>query len=152
MAIKGELSILSIWDGTAYRPVACLTNNSLTQSLSIIESQTKCDPGVVKKSAGTLNYNISLEGEYIDTTSVGGDSAKASHDFLMEIQNDQASGAKPAEAWKLETNVNDSNFKTYYGDAIISELTLDAPAGDELQTFSATLEGSGLIVEADPKA
>ena len=48
MSIKGEVVILSIWDGTsAYEPLACLTSNSLSETVDIIESQTKCNPGVI---------------------------------------------------------------------------------------------------------
>ena len=57
--IKGENLILYIHDDTIYRPIACLTSNSLSQTLNIIESQTKCDPGVVIKDAGSMSYEIS---------------------------------------------------------------------------------------------
>ena len=55
---------------------------SLAQTRNIIESQTKCDPGLVVKDAGSLTYEISFEGQYIDTTSTGGETDKASHDYL----------------------------------------------------------------------
>jgi hypothetical protein len=32
---------------------------------------------------GTASHMVEAEGEYIDTTSVGGDTAKASHDYLF---------------------------------------------------------------------
>ena len=32
--IHGKLGILSIWDTSAYKPVACLTSNSLSTALS----------------------------------------------------------------------------------------------------------------------
>lgn len=51
--------------------------------------------------------------------------------------------------WKLVTGVTGA---TYYGEAIISDLSLDQGAGDELSTFSLTLDGSGDIVETDPEA
>jgi len=34
LPIKGELGILSVWDGIIYRPVACLTSNSLASTVS----------------------------------------------------------------------------------------------------------------------
>jgi len=140
--IKGELGILYVHDGTLYRPIACLTSNSLNTAVSIIESQTKCNPGQVIKQAGTLSYTIDAEGEYIDTTSVGGDDTKASHDYLLNKQQDLSS-----VTWKLDTGVAGA---VYYGSAILSDLTLDQGAGDEISTFSVTLEGSGAIATTDP--
>jgi predicted secreted protein len=142
--IKGELGILYVHDGTIYRPIACLTSNSLNTAVSIIESQTKCDPGVVVKQAGTLSYTLDAEGEYIDTTSVGGEVTKASHDYLLTLQQ-----ALTSVTWKLDTGVTGA---VYYGSAILSDLTLDQGAGDEISTFSVTLEGSGAIVTTDPEA
>jgi len=146
MAIKGENGILYIWDGTsAYKPVACLTSNSLNTAVSIIESRTKCDPGVVKKTAGVFSYTIDAEGEYIDTTSVGGDHTKDSHDALLVLQQ-----AKQLITWKLNTNVGDAGSIKYYGQALITDLKLTQGSGDEVSTFTATLDGDGAISQTDP--
>jgi hypothetical protein len=142
LPIKGESGILYVHDGTLYRPIACLTSNSLNSALSVIESQTKCNPGVVVKQAGVFSYTLDAEGEYIDTTSVGGDTTKASHDYLLAQQM-----LKTPLTWKLDTGVTGA---VYYGTAILSELGLDQGAGDEISTFSATLDGSGEIVLVDP--
>jgi len=144
LPIKGEVGILYVHDGTIYRPVACLTSNSLSSAVSIIESQTKCFPGVVKKQAGVFSYTIDAEGEYIDTTSIGGETTKASHDYLLTKQI-----AKTAITWKLDTGVTGA---IYYGSAILSDLSLDQGAGDEISTFSVTLEGDGAIATVDPEA
>ncbi len=140
--IKGESGILYVYDGTAYRPVACLTSNSLSSAVSIIESVTKCDPGTTIKQKGTFSYTIDAEGEYIDTTGIGGEVTKASHDYLFSIQTQSAK-----VDWKLHTGITTG---IYYGSAIISDLTLDQGAGDEISTFSLTLEGSGAILTEDP--
>ena len=142
LPIKGEIGILYLHDGTLYRPVSCLTSNSLSSAVSIIESQTKCFPGVVKKQAGVFSYTIDAEGEYIDTTSVGGETTKASHDFLLAKQM-----AKTLANWKLDTGVTGA---IYYGSAILSDLSLDQGSGDEISTFSVTLDGDGAIVLVDP--
>lgn len=145
MAQKGELGVVYLWVGTAYKPIACLTSTSLSTTVSIIESNTKCFPGVTKKYAGTFNGSISLEGEYIDTTTAGGDTAKESHDSMFQMQK-----AKETKNWKLDTNVNDSASVKYYGQAIISDLSADFGSGDDLATFSATLDIDGDILTADP--
>ena len=139
--IKGENLILYIHDDTIYRPIACLTSNSLSQTQNIIESQTKCDPGLVIKDAGTMSYEISAEGQYIDTTSALAEITKASHDYLHTIMGTTVT-------WKLDTGLTDN--AAYYGTAVVGDLSLDAGAGDELATFSCTLNGSGAIVLVDP--
>src|SRR3990172_7423759 len=141
LPIKGEVGILYIHDGTIYRPIACLTSNSLSSAVSVIESQTKCFPGVVKKQGGIFSYTLEAEGEYIDTTSVGGETTKASHDYLLAKQM-----LKTAITWKLGTGVTGA---IYYGSAILSDLSLEQGAGDEVSTFSVTLDGDGAIVLID---
>jgi hypothetical protein len=143
--IKGDTIILYVHDGSIYRPVACLTSNSLSETRNIIESQTKCDPGVIIKDAGSYSYEISCEGQKIDTTSVGAEVTKASHDFLHDLID-----AGGVETWKMDTGLTDD--VAYYGTAIISDLSGDDGAGDEISTFSATLSGSGSIVKTDPEA
>ena len=140
--IKGEVGILYVADGSSYKPVACLTSNSLSTAVSVIESNTKCNPGITKKQAGMFSYTLEAEGEYIDTTSVGGDSTKASHDHLFELQL-----AKTIITWKLVTGVTGA---VYYGSALISDLSLDMGSGDDLATFSLTLDGDGEISTIDP--
>ena len=140
--IKGEVGILYVHDGEDYRPVACLTSNSLSTAVSVIESNTKCNPGVTKKQAGMFSYTLEAEGEYIDTTSVGGDDTKASHDYLFDLQL-----AKDLITWKLVTGVTGA---TYYGSALISDLSLDMGSGDDLATFSLTLDGDGEVTTVDP--
>ena len=143
--IKGEVAIVYVYDGAAYRPVACLTSNSLNSTLAVIETQTKCSPGQVIKGAGAFNYSLDLEGNYIDTTSAGGDTDKASHDYLLDLQQQ-----KQVITWKLDTGLADT--VAYYGEAIISDLSATFPAGDEFATFSATFDGSGTIVSTDPNS
>lgn len=143
--IKGDVLILSIHDGSAYRPVACLTSNNLSESMGVIETITKCDPGVTQKAAGTYSYEISAEGEYIDTTSVGGETTKASHDYLHSIF---ATGAEIN--WKMTTGIADT--AEYFGAGFLTELSADAPTGDEFATFSTSIAGNGSIVTTDPVA
>lgn len=143
--IKGEDLVLYVHDGTAYRPIACLTSNSLSQTRAIIEAQTKCSPGVVERQAGLLSYEITFDGLYIDTTSAGAEVTKASHDSLKEWLEDG-----DLQNWKMDTGLTDT--VAYYGSAIFSDLSLTAPSGDEFANFSGTLSGSGSIATTDPLA
>jgi Phage tail tube protein len=144
--IKGEGLILYIHDGTLYRPVACLTSNSLDTELGIIESQTKCAPGVIEKQAGVFSYTISADAVALDTTSVGGDTTKASHDYLLDVQQ-----AKSTVNWKMDSGSGTGGTALiYYGTGIITSLGLEAPTGDEFATFTLQIDGSGAIVKVDP--
>ena len=141
--IKGDVIKLYVYDTTVWKPVACLTSNTLQQTRGVIETQTKCDPGNTVKGAGSMSYSISAEGIYFDTTSVGGETTKASHDFLKTIID-----AGTDVQWKMDTGLADT--AAYYGTAIMSDLQATFPTGDEWATFSMTLEGSGAIVTTDP--
>lgn len=142
--IKGEGLILYVHDGALYRPVACLTSNSLDTELGVIEAQTKCAPGVTETQSGTFSYTLTADAIAIDTTSVGGDDTKASHDYLLAVQQ-----SKEKVNWKMDSGTTDLN---YYGNGIITSLGLEAPAGDEFATFSLTINGSGAITTSDPLA
>ena len=147
MSIKGENGILYIWDSPAYKPVACLTSNGLNTTLAMIESTTKCFPGVVKKTPGTFSYSIDAEGEYIDTTTAGGDTAKVSHDKMFTDQQ-----AKTLKEWKIDTDITDATSVKYFGSGYYTDLTLTQGAGDELSTFTVTLDVDGAVLYTDPNA
>jgi len=139
--IKGDALVLYIHDGaTTYEPVVCLTSNSLTNTVNVIESQTKCDPGEIKRGAGSASYEISFEGEYIEN-----ESGKITHDGLLAFINTNSGVEK---TWRMDTGQTGTPY--YYGTAILSNLELTAPAGDEYATFSGTLTGSGLVLTTDP--
>lgn len=140
--IKGEAEILYIYDGAAYAPVACLTSNELSESRNVIESQTKCDPGVIIKKPGTYSYEISLEGEYIKP--------EASKESWEELNALIRSATGSIVEWKIETTWADASTNAEYGTAIFTELSKSAPAGDELITFSGSLSGSGTITATNP--
>jgi hypothetical protein len=141
--MKGENGILYIY-ATTWKPVACLTKNSLKSSVATIESKTKCYPGVVKKTAGTFSYSIDAEGEYIDTTTAGGDTAKKSHDSLMLLQQ-----AKTKVDWKIDTDITNATSVKYFGTALLTDLNADFGAGDDLAMFTVTLDGDGAIAYTD---
>jgi hypothetical protein len=143
--IKGESGILYIYQDTSWKPIACLTSNSLSSTVSEIESITKCNPGKVIKSAGVFSYSLSAEGEYIDTTTAGGDTTKQSHDALFSLQQ-----ALALVEWKIDTDITNATSVKYYGSAIITDLEATFGSGDEFSTFSATFSGSGAVTTVDP--
>ena len=139
--IQGEDLILYLWDGvSAYEPIACLTSNSIEITRGIIESQTKCDPGVTVKSPGIMTYSIPFEGQYIVL-----ESGKISHDGLLAKIN---TASPTTDTWRMDTGQTGTPY--YYGTGILTDLSLTAEAGENQATFSGTLEGSGLILTTDP--
>lgn len=143
MKIQGDAFMLHIWDGAAYRPIACITSNSLSSTAETTESKNKCNPGVVSTEYGSINKSISIDGEFLDTTTAGGDVTKASFDFLENLQD-----TKTKATIKIDFGLEDNSSK--YAVAIISDLQLTGPAG-EVSTFSATLNFDGGYI-ADPNA
>jgi hypothetical protein len=140
--IKGDAVILSIYDGTDYLPVGCLTSNSLSLTRNVIETQNKCAPGQIIRKAGSSSSEISFEATYIST-----DASKTDFNALFEFIN-VTSGT--TQDWKMTSN--QSSPVAYYGTAVLSDLELSAAAGDEFATYSGTLQNSGVIVTTDPNA
>jgi len=141
--IKGDAIILSIWNGSdAYEPVGCLTSNSLSVTRTVIETQTKCDPSVMIKEAGTTTSEVSFEATYIKT-----DAGKTDFDACLGFIN---SIGLSTQDWKMTTDQDTPT--AYYGTGVFSDLTLDAAAGDEFATYSGTIQNSGLITTVDPNA
>lgn len=140
--IKGEAEIFKIYSGGAYIPVACLTSNGLSESRATIDSQTKCNPGVITKTPGTYSYEGDLEGEYIKP-----ESGLASWVELSTLIRDSDSSIIE---WNITTTYADASTLEEYGTAILTDLSKSAPAGDELITFSASLSGSGNISNTNP--
>ncbi len=140
--IKGDAVILSIWDGSAYEPIGCLTSNSLSVTRNVIEAQTKCAPGEITRVAGSTSSEVSFEATYIKT-----DGGKTNFDSLLSFIND-VSGS--TQYWKMSTD--QITPVAYYGNAVLADLEITAAAGDEFATFSGTLQNTGLVLTVDPNA
>ena len=142
--LLGDVEILYLYDGSAYEPIACLTSNDLSETRNVIESQTKCDPGVTVKQSGSYSYEISFEGEYIKPEA-GKASWTAIAAYIRSVSLSDAT-------WKIITTYADATTNIEFGNGIITDLSKTSPAGDELITFSGSLSGSGAISAVDPKA
>ena len=82
---SGSLFMLYIRNAGAWKPVACLTSNGISESWDFAETVTKCDPGVTRRKPTTYSYEIPFEGVFTDTSGAGGDTAKASWDTIKNI-------------------------------------------------------------------
>ena len=136
--ILGYSGVFSVWDGAAYRPVSCATSSSIDSSVSMLESNTKCNPGVTEYVPNQFSYTLSVDGEYIDTNTTY--TTLASHDWLLTKQQ-----AKTLCYWRYVTG---GVSLTYFGSSYLADLNLTQSA-TETSTFSATFNGVGSIATTD---
>lgn len=140
--LQGDALMLHVHDGAAYRPIACITSNELSSVAETKETKNKCNPGVVGVEYSSINKSVNIEGEALDTTTVGGDLAKASFDFLEAKQD-----AMEKVTIKLDDGLETQGSK--YAKVVIQNLVQTAPAGDSV-TFTATLNFDGGYLPGDP--
>lgn len=136
--VNGDNSVLSILRGSAYVPIACLTSNGTSETVTFNEVQTKCDPGVVISTPNAYSYSKSLDGLLTNTLSVGGDSALASWDYLSGLMRN-----KTLIYWKEA--IGSPAFINEYGEGYIDSLEMTAASGDNI-TFTGSIKGTGDIL------
>lgn len=139
--IKGDDVLFSIWDTDAYEPIACVTSSSISESVSIDEVQTKCDPGNIVKTPLVYSYEISGDGIYIDEAV---DTARQSHAKLKALLR-----GKTRVTWRMSTGITSPTNE--YGFGYITSLDLTGDAGTNA-TFTFTIAGTGEITSTDPEA
>jgi hypothetical protein len=144
----GGFFMLYIRNAGAWKPIACLTSNGLSETWDFAETVTKCDPGVTRRRPTTYSYEIPFEGVFTDTSGAGGDTAKASWDTIKNLAR-----AKTLTEYQIALltpgGSENPDFAAQYGTAYFSTLEITATEG-ELITFSGTLLGDGDITETDP--
>lgn len=144
--IAGDLGNLAAYEGTAYKPVVCLTSSSMTSTMEMLEKVNMCNPGTVVNSPGRITQSVQIEGEVIDTTDVGGGSGKASFDELLTMQATMQTSKTPV-VFRLSRGP--LGFKYFSG--YLSDISDNYSAGEDA-TFSATLTVEGLVSDTDPNA
>jgi predicted secreted protein len=113
-------------DGT-YKPVACLTSNSITSTLGTIDATSKC--GDSYTPSPSFNQSIECEGFAIDET---GTPAKDSYQQLYA-----AHAAKSSFNMKMGKAVPTTGDITYSGQVFISNFGVNAADKDDVK-FTAT--------------
>lgn len=134
MFINGSLKLLYIkWDGE-YLPIGCLTSNSFSESVEMLDTTTR-DNGGWKTSIPTMqSYNISFDGLIINTRFSGGDFTKISYDRLRDLKRSRT---------KIEWKTQDQELTFIdIGFGYITELS-DSANVDEFISFNATIQGFG---------
>lgn len=127
--------LLADIDGdSTYKPVACLTSNSITSTLGTIDATSKC--GDSYTPSPSFNQSIECEGFAIDET---GTPAKDSYQQLYT-----AHAAKTQFAIKMGKASPSAGDITYSGTVFISNFGVNAADKDDVK-FTATF-----VVTAPP--
>lgn len=135
---------LAYWDGDAYKPIGCLTNTSYSAAMQYLEKVNYCTGGKTVKIPKGVERSLSVEGELIDTTPVGGVTAKVTGTEMRELQETQASNGTTTV---FRLGRADAGY--LYFPATISQYDDSFPAGEQA-TFSMGLDISDAPSETDP--
>lgn len=124
-AINGNNRILYIRQGANFVPIACLTNNSFTESSSTFSITTRLDGGWIKEVPDQQSYSLSFDGINQDTG--------LSYLDLQTLKREQI-----LIEWGIgsEGNVNES------GKGYITDLSSTDPTNNN-STFNGTINGYG---------
>ena len=144
--VSGHERTLARYDGTAYKPLVCLTSAAFQAVMNMIEKVNMCTNGKTQQSPNSITRTIQIEGEVVDTTVVGGASISESIEELYKVQETQLSTKKP-DTWRL----SNGPFGYKYFDGFLTDLSDNYQAGEDA-TFSATLSVENTPSDTDPKA
>ncbi|MGJ1499622.1 hypothetical protein ACR79R_20080 [Sphingobacterium spiritivorum] len=142
--ISGWEGTLAHWDGTAYKPVGCLTSSAYQSTMNMIDKVNMCTQGQTVQSPGTITRSVQIEGEVIDTTSVGGTTAMITIEELYALQEASRVSKVPND-WRLSRGP----FGYKYFKGFLSDLSDSYPAEGDA-TFSATMTVQENPTEVDP--
>lgn len=135
----GDVFVTSIYDTSAYEPIGCSTSETLSETLEVEEFQTKCEPGVIKRSPGAANWEISGEGRFIDENV---DTGRQSYAKLSGYLR-----AKTRLLVRQATGVASSPFEYMYG--YVTDCEKTGESGSAI-TYSYTISGDSAITDTDP--
>lgn len=132
--LLGKNEILEIHDGTAYLPIGCLTNNSISEAREITEgTMTKCNtnPQGIPQDA---TYEVTFE-------------AVAEDDEITKMTHAKLRGEMAKDEptfWRITRE----GVGIEFGKAYLTALERSAPV-DNVVTWSGTLQGVDAISTTD---
>jgi len=138
---NGSYRILYIKEGIDYLPIGCLTENSFSEDVEMLDTTTRENSGWRTSQPILQSFNIDFSGLQINTRFTNADLTKISYDKLKVLKRN-----KTLIEWKIE---NTDLVFLEYGKGYITSLS-ETNAIDEFITFSGTLSGSGAITAVDP--
>lgn len=139
---------LSVYDtvASAWKPIACLNQTSHKMAVETAQKVNFCTQGKTVTKAKSITETVDIQGEVIDTTSVGGSTASASLAELKDMARKQITDKLEPE-FRLERDFD--GFLYFKGTITNVEDTYSAT---EDATFSASLSINGEVTETDPHA
>lgn len=132
---NGTLKVLYIKVLGTYLPIGCLTDNSFSETLSMLDTTTRDNTDGWKSSRPTTqSYNIAFSGlitqELTSVTAI----------TYWEIK--QLKRSRTLIEWKIEDSVGNID----YGSGYFTDLS-DSAAIDEFTSFSGSIVGYGKPIE-----
>jgi hypothetical protein len=136
--VKGAQGILSFHDGTAYKPIICLTSTSMSRVSEVIQKVNYCTQGETISKVDRITRTVNFDGEVM---TVGTPADGASYEDLITA----------IESMEEQNFRLDGRGVTQYFKAIIANLD-DTYPGEGDATFSGSLTINGDVSETDPLA
>ena len=132
--IDGTYSILYIKWEDEFLPIGCLTSDSFSEDIKMLDSTTRDNAGWRTSTPTNQSYNISFDGIVKNTNFNGGDFTKISLDRLRVLKR-----SRTLIEWKTQDN-NLTFIDSGFGH--ITSLSKDSST-EEFISFSANIEGYG---------
>lgn len=136
--VKGAQGILSFHDGTAYKPIVCLTSTSMSRVSEVIQKVNYCTQGETVSTVDRITRTVNFDGEVM---TVGTPADGVSYDDLITA----------IESMEEQNFRLDGRGETQYFKAIIANLD-DTYPGEGDATFSGSLTINGDVSGTDPLA
>lgn len=128
---NGTYKILYIDSGSGYFPIGCLTSNSFSEDVTMLDTTTRDNLNGWKSSRPTMqSYNISFDGLITH--------ALTSLTTITYFEIKQLKRARQQISWKIE----DSTGYTDSGVGYFTSLS-DSAAIDEFTSFNGSIVGYG---------
>lgn len=133
--IKGDYKILYIKESAVWYPIGCLTENSFSESVSMLDTTTRDNTdGWTTSRPTNQSFNISFSG-IVETTDLG--TTIINYDDLIALKR-----ARTQIEWKIESSEG-GNDQSGYG--YITSLS-DSSSVGALVTFSGEIVGWSIPV------
>mgnify|MGYP003658770815 FL=1 len=132
--IDGTYSILYIKWEDEFLPIGCLTSDSFSEQVEMLDTTTRDNAGWRTSTPTNQSYNISFDGIVKNTNFTGGDSTKISLDRLRVLKR-----GRTLIEWKTQDE-NLTFVDSGYG--YITSLSRENNI-DEFISFTCNIEGFG---------
>lgn len=144
--IKGSSGTMSVWieSESAYKPVVCLTDSSHDLTINTLDVVNMCTNGQTISMPDNISETVSINGQIVDTTAVGGVSPGVTADELKQMARDQVQSGV-GNVFRLSRGTTGYIYFT----GVLSNVSDNYAEG--IATFSASLTIQGAPSSVDPK-